>query len=103
MAFLAFAHFMNRNYTETVRIYTELNRKFPRSAIPGILVTSAAAYTLLERPGEAAAVVKKLLETRPNFNLSQWKYLDSWELEENRTRLYNAANKAGIPELPKDK
>ena len=67
------------------------------------MVTWAAAYTLLERPEEAAAVVKKLLETHPNFNLSQWRFLNSWKSEENRTRLYNAAKKAGIPEFPKDK
>jgi adenylate cyclase len=103
MAFLAVAHFMNRNYTEAARIYTEISRKFPRSTIPVILVTSAAANTLLDRPEEAAAVVKKLLETHPDFNLSQWKYGNLWESEENRTRLYNAAKKAGIPEFPKDK
>jgi len=103
LAFMLGAQFMNRNYAETVRLYTEISRKFPRSRIPGILVSSAAAYTLLERPEEAAAVVKKLLEAHPDFNLSQWKYIDSWKSEENRARLYNAAKKAGIPEFPNDK
>ncbi len=102
LAFLNAAQFMNRNYAESVRIYTEMSRKFPRSAIPIQLVTWAAAYTLLERPEEAAAVVKKLLETHPKFNLSQFKYLNAWKSEENRTRLYNAAKQAGIPEFPKD-
>jgi TolB-like protein len=71
LAFLNIAQFMNRNYAEVVRISTELSRKFPRSKIPGQMVTWAAAYTLLERPEEAAAVVKKLLEAHPKFNLSQ--------------------------------
>ncbi len=102
LAFLNAAQFMNRNYAESVRIYTEMSRKFPRSRIPVQLVAWAAAYTLLERPEEAAAVVKKLLETHPKFNLSQFKYLNAWKSEENRTRLYNAAKQAGIPEFPKD-
>jgi TolB-like protein/class 3 adenylate cyclase len=102
LAFTLAAQFMNRNYTETVRLYTEQSRKFPRSKIPSQLIASAAAYTLLERPEEAAAVVKILLEAHPKFNLSQWKYFNSWKSEENRTRLYNAAKKAGIPEFPKD-
>ena len=102
LAFLNAAQFMNRNYAESVRIYTEMSRKFPRSRIPVQLVAWAAAYTLLERPEEAAAVVKKLLETHPNFNLSEFKYLNAWKSEENRTRLYNAAKQAGIPEFPSD-
>ncbi len=102
LAFLHHAYFMNRDYAKTVRIYSELSRKFQRSKLSGIMVEAAAAYTLLERPEEAAAVVKMLVETHPNFNLSQWKYLDSWKSEENRGRLYNAAKKAGIPEFPKD-
>jgi adenylate cyclase len=103
LAFLAVAQFMNRNYAESVQIYTEMYRKFPRRMmIPPVLVGSAAAYTLLDRPEEAAAVAKKLLEIHPNFNLSQWKYGRLWESEENRTRLYNAAKQAGIPEFPND-
>ncbi len=102
LAFLNAAQFMNRNYAESVRIYTEMSRKFPRSRIPVQLVSWAAAYTLLDRPEEAAAVVKKLLETHPKFNLSQFKYLNAWKSEENRTRLYNAAKQAGIPEFPSD-
>ena len=102
LAFRAVAHFMNRNYAASVQIYTELERKFPRSKIAPVLVGSAAAYTLLERPAEAAVVVKKLMETHPNFNLSQWKYGKLWKSEENRARLYNAANQAGIPEFPSD-
>jgi adenylate cyclase len=102
LAFLALAQFMNRNYTETVRIYTTMDRKFPRSRTPNNRVVLAAAYTLLERPEEAAAVVIYLLESHPDFNLSQWRFFNSWKSEENRDRLYNAAKKAGIPEFPKD-
>jgi len=103
LAFMAAAQLMNRNYTETVRLHTEMSRKFPHVKIPPIMVSRAAVYALLERPEEAAAVVKNLLETYPDFNLSQWKYGKLWKLEENRTRLYNAAKKAGVPEFPKDK
>ena len=100
IAFLAFAQFMNRNYAETVRLNTERARKFPRSTNPNVGVVWAAAYTLLERPEEAAAIVTMLLEAHPDFNLSQWKYFNSWQSEENRTRLYNAAKKSGVPEFP---
>ena len=95
LAFLNLAQFMNRNYSEVVRTSQERERKFPGRRSPTFSVVLAAAYTLLERPEEATAVVKKLLETHPSFNLSQWKYLESWQSEENRTRLYNAAKKAG--------
>jgi adenylate cyclase len=95
MAFLAYAHFMNRNYTEAVRIFTEMHRKFPRSKTPNNSTTLAAAYTLLDRPEEAAALVKWVRENHPDFNLSQWRFFKSWKSEENRTRLYDAAKKAG--------
>ena len=103
LAMLGLAQFMNRNYAETVRIYTEMSRKFPQTKFPGLFVTSAAAYALLDKPTEADAVSKRLQVFHPNFNLSQWKYLNLWKSEENRTRLYNAAKKAGIPDLPNDK
>ena len=102
LAFLHIAHFMNQNYTETVQIYTEVSRKFPQTKFPGLFVTSAAAYALLDKPTEADAVSKRLLVFHPNFNLSQWKYLKLWKSEENRIRLYNAAKQAGIPEFPSD-
>ena len=102
MAFLAAAQFMNRNYTEAVRILSEMYRKFPRTTNPNIRAHFAAAYALLDKPEEAAAVAKKLLMDHPNFNLSQWKYISSYISEEDRTRIYNAAKKAGIPEFPKD-
>jgi adenylate cyclase len=101
LAFLAFAQFMNRNYAEALRIYAERARKFPGSTNPNWQVVLAATYALLDRPEDAAAIVKELLETHPKFNLAQWKYFDSWISEENRTRLYNAAKEAGIPEFPK--
>ena len=103
LAFMAWAQLMNRNYTETVRLFTEISRKFPHMKIATIMVARAAVYTLLKRPEEASTVVKNLLETHPDFNLSQWKYIKSWKLEENRTRLYNAAKRAGVPEFPNDK
>ena len=96
LAFMANAQFMNRNYAEVVRIAEEAKAKFVNRAV------LAAAYTLLEKPEEAAEVVEKYLETNPNFNLSQWKFLKLWKLEENRTRLYNAAKLAGFPEFPKE-
>ena len=94
-AFMSIAQFMNRNYAEVVRISW--------ASTPNGKVALAAAYTLLEKPEKAAEVVKKLLDTNPNFNLSQWKLarLKYWRSEENRTRLYNAAKKAGVPEFPK--
>ena len=96
IAFMANAQFMNRNYAEVVRIAEEAKVKFVT------VVVLAAAYALLEKPDKAAVVVKKYLETNPNFNLSQWRIGKIWKSEENRTRLYNAAKKAGIPEFPKD-
>jgi adenylate cyclase len=95
LAFMANAQFMNRNYAEVVRIAEEAKVKFVTR------VALAAAYTLLEKPEEAAEVVEKYLETNPNFNLSQWKFIKLWKSEENRSRLYNAAKLAGFPEFPK--
>jgi len=102
LAFMSWAQFMNRNYAEVLRISSKRDRKFPGRWNPNRSVGIAATYTLLERPEEAAAIVKALLDTHPNFNLSQWKYGKLWLSEVNRTRLYNAAKKAGIPEFPSD-
>ena len=92
-AFMVNAQFMSGNYAEVVRIAESGPNAAP--------VTLAAAYALLDRPQEAEKVVKKLLEDHPDFNPSQDKFFSLWKLEENRTRLYNAAKKAGIPEFPK--
>ena len=100
LAFLRLAQFMDGNYLEVVRLSEELERKFPRMQSSVFQVLLAAAYTLLERPDQASAVVAKFREDNPHFNLSEWRYIDSWKLAENRTRLYNAAKKAGIPEFP---
>ena len=50
---------------------------------------------------EAGAVVRDLLDTHPGFNLSQWEFGRLWKSEEDRTRLYDAAKRAGIPEFPR--
>ncbi len=92
-SFMRLAQFMNRNYTEAVRTS-------PRAPANGNVVL-AAAYSLLDEPEKATAAVKKLLDANPDFNLSQWKFGRLWKSEENRTRLYNAAKKAGVPEFPK--
>ena len=101
MAFLALAQLMNLNFTETVQIYSELYRKFPRTKNPNLRVNFASACALLDKSEEATAIVKKLLETHPNFNLSQITFLKSYINEEDRVWLYDAAKKAGIAEFPK--
>ena len=98
LAFMSMAQFMNRNYAEVVRIAEELGRRFPGRRNPNAKVLLAATYTLLDKPEEAAEFVKQLLQTHPNFNLSQWKYGKLWTSDENRNRLYDAAIQAGIPE-----
>ena len=102
LAFMTNAQFMNGNYAEVVRIQMEWDRKFPGRWSTARSVVMAATYTLLERPEEAAAIVKELLDTHPNFNLSQWKFGKLWKSEDNRARLYDAAKQAGIPEFPND-
>jgi adenylate cyclase len=92
-AFMSLAQFMNRNYAETIRLST--------GSTPNANVVLAAAYSLLDKPEKAAEVVNKILDADPDFNLSQWRFGRLWKLEENRTRLYNAAKKAGVPEFPK--
>ena len=101
LAFMRVAQFMNRNYEAVLEISAELERKFPGKIDPHSSVMKAAAYVLLDRQNEASAQVNKLLEVYPDFNLSQWKFGKLWKSEENRTRLFNAAIKAGMPEFPK--
>jgi adenylate cyclase len=101
LAFMLNAQFMNRNYSEAVLISKEWDRKFPGKTNPNTSVVRAAAFALLDRQEEASSMVKRLLGAHPNFNLSQWRFGKLWESEENRTRLYNAAKQAGIPEFPK--
>jgi adenylate cyclase len=100
LAFMQLAQFMNRNYPEVVRIFIERERKFPGRVNRNSLVVLISAYTLLDRPEEAAAHVKRLLQDYPNFNLSQWRFGKLWKSVENHTRLYDAAKKSGIPEFP---
>ena len=99
LAFLGRGYFMNGDYDNAVRVWTTRYRKFPVSS-PNGFVYLAAAYSLLNRPEDAAATVVKLLEAFPNFKLSQWKYIDLYKSEEDRSRLYEAAKKAGVPEPP---
>jgi len=101
LAFLAYAQFMNRNYVEAVRLFTERYRKFSVGGPQG-RVMLAASLVLLGRQEDATTVVGKLRETHPDFNLSQWKWLSNWKSEENRMRLYNAAKQAGVLEFPND-
>lgn len=42
-------------------------------------------------------------KTTPTSTCRNEKNLNSWKIEENRTRLYNAAKQAGIQALPSDK
>ncbi len=100
LAFLPLAQFMNRNYQEMVRVNEERRRRFPGRNSDTSRVVLAAAYALLDQPAEAAATVKDLLDAQPDFNLSQWRYINSWVPEDYRTRLYEAAKKAGVPEYP---
>ncbi|WP_299987067.1 adenylate/guanylate cyclase domain-containing protein [uncultured Ruegeria sp.] len=98
VSFLALAQFMNRNYEEVVRLWTKTSIK-PRGQAKIFL---AATYSLLDMPEEAAALVEQYLEINPDFNLTEWRYLDTWKSEENRTRLYEAAKAAGVPEFPRE-
>ena len=101
IAFMRLAQFMNRNYAEVVRLTDEWSHKLPGQGSSGNAdVVIAASYALLDKPQQAAAVVKRLLEANPGFNLQQWRYGRLWQSEENRARLYDAAKRAGIPEFP---
>ena len=100
LAFLGMAYFMNGGYHESLAVWEKRMSKFPaRPALPYIFL--AATYAMLEKSDEAAATADKLIEIHPDFNLSQWHWLSTYKLEENRQRLYDAAKKAGIPEHPK--
>jgi adenylate cyclase len=102
IAFMRLAQFMNRNYAEVLRLSAERDQRFPGKLSLNGSIVQIASYILLDKPEEAAAVVKLILATYPNFNLSQWRFGELWQSEENQTRLYRAAKQAGIPEFPKD-
>ncbi len=102
LAFMQLAQFMNRNYAEVIRISEERVQKFPGGFNPTNAVFLAATFALLDKPEKAAAEVAELLEAYPGFNLSQWRYGKLWKREEDRSRLYEAAKKAGIPEFPNE-
>ena len=99
IGFLTMAYFMNGDYAGAARAYEEWTRKFPHTTVTSVIVAAAAAYAALDRQAEATAVVERLLETHPGFNLSQWKFINLWKVEADRKRLHDAAVKAGIPEL----
>lgn len=97
--FLGKAYFMNRDYNESVASWKDRLNKGPANI--NAYTYLAAAFTMLEKPDEAATTANKLRKTAPSFNLSQWRYIRTYTSKENRTRLYEAAKKAGVPEFPK--
>jgi TolB-like protein/class 3 adenylate cyclase len=100
IAFLAYARFMNGNYLETIRLFEEMNRRFPRAMGPRNMTAVAAAYALLDRSEEAAAAADWIRSNHPDFSLSEWRFIQGWKRPEDRARLYDAAKRAGVPEFP---
>lgn len=97
LSFLAMGYFMNENYEKSALIWEKRIRNYPvGNPIPYVYL--AAAFVLLNRPSEAAAVAAKFRELNPEFRLSKWHYIDTYKTAENRSRLYDAAKKAGIAE-----
>lgn len=98
-AFPGMAYFMNGDYAKAEDMWNARLEKFP-STNAFSYVWLAATYVLLNKLDAAVATAEIARETEPGFNLSQWRYLETLRSEENRSRLYNAAKKAGIPEFP---
>jgi len=97
LAFLANAYFMNGDYAKSEALRRKRIDNFPVRN-PNPFVWLAATQSLLGKSAEAAATAAELQRIRPDFRLSNWRYFDSYKLEENRKRLYDAAVRAGIPE-----
>ena len=89
---------MNGDYEKSVASWkSRLDKGRPNVNVHTFL---AAAYTMLDMPDHAAKEVNRLQKIAPGFNLSEWRYIRTYKSKENRTRLYEAAKKAGVPEFP---
>lgn len=100
LAFLSLARFMNGEYDESARLTQVLHQKFPKFRSALSMTFLAASLTLIDRHQEASDTVRWLRENHPYFNLSEWRFINSWKRAEDRAALYNAAKQAGIPEIP---
>lgn len=99
LAFLSIARFMNGECDDHVRLTQVLHQKFPKFRSEASMTFLAASLTLLDRHQEASDAVRWLRENHPDFNLSEWRFINSWKRAEDRASLYNAAKQAGVPEF----
>lgn len=96
--FLGMAYFMDGNYARCTETWLKRHEKFGIPHYPIGHVFLAAAQALLDKMAGAKDTVDRFRRLSPKFRMSKWLWINNFKLQENRTRLYNAAVKAGIPE-----
>jgi len=100
LAFLGFAYFMNGDYEKSEAIFRKRMEKFPVNNELNY-VFLAANLAMLGRTEDAARQADMVLKLNPDFNLSGWRWIRTYKSPVDRRHLYNAANRAGIPEYPR--
>ena len=96
--FLGMAYFMNSDYAKCIEIWQKRHKKFGIPAYPIGHVFLAAAQAALNKMADATDTVERFRRLSPKFRMSKWLWINNFKLQENRTRFYDAAIKAGITE-----
>mgnify|MGYP000181289563 CR=1 FL=1 len=99
LAFLGFAYFMNRDYQKSEAILRKRFEKFPVNNELNY-VFYAANLAMLGRSEDAARQAEMVLKLNPDFNLSGWRWINTYKSPADRRHLYDAAKRAGVPEYP---
>ena len=100
LAFLGFAYFMNGDYEKSEAIFRKRMEKFPVNNELNY-VFFAANLAMLGRIKEASQQAEMVLKLNPDFNLSGWRWINTYKSPADRQHLYDAAKRAGIPEYPR--
>ena len=100
IAVLGFAYFMNGDYEKSEAVFRKRLEKFPVNNELNY-VFFAANLATLGRTEDAARQAEMVLKLNPEFNLSGWRWINTYKSPEDRQRLYEAAKRAGIPEYPR--
>ena len=98
LGFLGMAYFTDRRYADSIAKFQRRFEKFGIAANPIAHVFLAAAHVKLGNMDDAKKSAERFRRLTPRFRMSKWLWINNYKRQEDRTQLYAAAVRAGIPE-----
>ena len=98
LSFLGMAYFTDRRYADSIAKFQRRFEKFGIAANPIAHVFLAAAHVKLGNMDDAKKSAERFRRLTPRFRMSKWLWINNYKRQEDRTQLYAAAVRAGIPE-----